>query len=126
MDRNKFSLKSRIVSFKFAFQGLRSLIKNEHNSRIHAVAAISVILLGFFLRISFSEWCFLTIIIGFVFITELLNSSIESLADIICHEKNEQIRKAKDYAAASVLISAISAIITGGLIFIPKIYSLIK
>jgi diacylglycerol kinase (ATP) len=67
----------------------------------------------------------LAIVIGLVFLTELLNSSLESLADIIDPEWNEIIMKAKDYAAAAVLISAIIAIIVGGLIFIPKIVALL-
>jgi diacylglycerol kinase len=64
-------------------------------------------------------------VIGFVFLSELLNSSLESLADVIEPEWNEQIRKAKDYTAAAVLISAIISVIVGGLIFIPKILNLL-
>jgi diacylglycerol kinase len=54
-----------------------------------------------------------------------LNSSIESLADLIDPEFNELIMRAKDYSAAAVLISAIVAIVVGGLIFIPKFLDLI-
>jgi diacylglycerol kinase len=64
-------------------------------------------------------------VIGMVFITELLNSSLESLADHIDPEWNELIMRAKDYGAAAVLISAIVAILAGGLIFIPKLLDLI-
>jgi diacylglycerol kinase len=63
----------------------------------------------------------LIIVIGIVFLTELLNSSVETLADFVDPQWNEQIRKAKDYAAAAVLISAIIAVVVGGFIFIPKI-----
>jgi diacylglycerol kinase (ATP) len=121
MNSDKFSLKSRLASFKFAFRGLWSLLKNEHNSRIHILAAIIAIITGILLKISFPEWCFLTIVIGLVFITELLNSSIEKLADIVDPELNEGIGKTKDYAAAAVLVSALIAVIAGCLIFIPKI-----
>jgi diacylglycerol kinase len=67
----------------------------------------------------------LIIVIGAVFLTELLNSSIESLADLIDPEWNELIMRTKDYSAAAVLISAIVAIVVGGLIFIPKFLDLI-
>jgi diacylglycerol kinase len=67
----------------------------------------------------------LIIVIGAVFLTELLNSSIESLADLIDPEFNELIMRAKDYSAAAVLMSAIVAIVVGGLIFIPKFLDLI-
>lgn len=122
MNSNKFSLKSRLGSFKFAFRGLWSLLKNEHNSRIHLIAAIIAICTGVILKISIIEWSILILVIGIVFLTELLNSSLENLADIIDPEWNEHIKKAKDYAAAAVLISAIIALIAGGLIFIPKIF----
>ncbi|MCX6254470.1 MAG: diacylglycerol kinase family protein [Bacteroidia bacterium] len=121
MSSNKFSLKSRFRSFRFAFNGLWSLLKNEHNSRIHFLVAIVAIALGIILKVTIFEWSLLTMVIGIVFLTELLNSSLETLADFIDPEWNEQIRKAKDYAAAAVLISAIISVVVGGLIFIPKV-----
>ena len=125
MKPRKFSLKSRFGSFKFALNGLCSVLKNEHNSRIHLLVAIIAVVLGIILKLDRYEWSLLIIVIGTVFLTELLNSSLESLADIIDPGWNEQIRKAKDYAAAAVLISAIISVIVGGLIFIPKILDLI-
>jgi diacylglycerol kinase (ATP) len=124
MTSGKFSIKSRLKSFRFAFHGLWSLLKNEHNSRIHLLAAILAIVIGIVLKITSLEWCLLTIVISLVFITELLNSSLETIADIVDPELNEQIKKAKDYAAAAVLVSAIMAAIAGGIIFIPKIIAL--
>lgn len=126
MKADKFSFKSRLGSFRFALNGLRSLLKYEHNSRIHFVAAIITIVLGIIFRINLSEWSLLIVVIGIVFITELFNSSLESLADRIDSEWNEQIRKAKDYAAAAVLVSAVIAIIAGCLIFIPKLLALLQ
>jgi diacylglycerol kinase len=125
MNPNKFSLKSRFGSFRFAMNGLLSLLKNEHNSRIHLLAAILAIITGTIVKLDHYEWSLLIIVIGIVFLTELLNSSLESLADLIDPEWNELIMKAKDYSAAAVLISAIIAIVVGGLIFIPKILNLI-
>jgi len=80
---------------------------------------------GIFLKIDHYEWSLLAIVIGLVFLTELLNSSLESLADIIDPEWNDLIMKAKDYSAAAVLISSIIAIVVGGLIFIPKFADLL-
>lgn len=125
MSSNKFSLKFRFGSFKFAFDGLWSLLKNEHNSRIHFSAAVVAIAMGLILKINPFEWSLLVILIGMVFIIELLNTSLETLADLIDPEWNEMIRLAKDYAAAAVLISAIISVVVGGLIFIPKILDLI-
>ena len=126
MKPKKFSLKSRFGSFKFAFDGLLFLIKNEHNSRIHLLAAIAVIILGIIVKLNQIEWSLMVIVIGLVFLVELLNSSIETLADLINPEWNELIKRAKDYGAAAVLISAIIAMIAGVLIFIPKLLALIQ
>jgi diacylglycerol kinase len=125
MAQKKFSLKSRLESFRFALNGLLLLLKNEHNSRIHILAAIIAIVMGIIMKLDHYEWSLLIIVIGAVFLTELLNSSIESLADLIDPEWNELIMRAKDYSAAAVLISAIVAIVVGGLIFIPKFLDLI-
>jgi len=99
-------------------------LKNEHNARIHLVLAIVAITTGMLLNINAFEWSLIVIVIGIVFLTELLNTSIETLADIVQPEWNEKIRMAKDYSAAAVLISAIISIIVGGIIFIPKILNL--
>ncbi len=126
MNSDKFSLKTRFGSFKFAFHGLWLLVQNEHNSRIHFLAAIVAIAMGIILKINPYEWSLLIIVIGIVFLTELLNSSLETLADFVNPEWNEKIRNVKDYAAAAVLISAITSVVVGALIFIPKILDLIK
>lgn len=124
MNPNRFSMKDRFGSFKFAFNGLCSLFKNEHNSRIHLLATVIAIAMGIILKINLIEWSLLIIMIGIVFLSELLNSSLESLADFIEPEWNEQIRNVKDYAAAAVFISAVVSIIVGGIIFVPKILDL--
>lgn len=125
MNPDKFSLKSRLQSFRFALKGLRSLLKYEHNSRIHFIAAIAVIILGLIMKINLTEWSLLIIVTGMVFITELFNSSLESFADSIKPEWNDMIGKAKDYSAAAVLIAAIISLAVGVIIFAPKLLDLI-
>jgi diacylglycerol kinase (ATP) len=122
----KFSIRSRINSIRYAIEGIASMISNEHNSRIHIIAAVLVIILGIVFRISPGEWMALVIVIGLVFITELINSAIENLADLVDPDENPGIKRLKDYAAASVFIAAITAIITGALVFIPYLLSLLS
>ena len=126
MNSNKFSIKSRLGSFKFAFSGLRQLLKNEHNARIHLLAAFLAIAIGLLLKINIIEWALLTIVIGLIFISELFNTALEKLADFVHPEWNDQIKKVKDFAAAAVFISAIIALVVGGLIFIPRILAIMK
>jgi diacylglycerol kinase len=121
---NSFSISQRLKSFKYAFAGLRTLFTEEHNARIHAIAAVIALTAGFVLKISASEWIFLVGAISLVFICELFNTSLEALADFVSPEKHPQIKKVKDFAAGAVLISALTALITGIIIFSPKIINL--
>jgi diacylglycerol kinase len=121
----RFNIRSRIKSFKYAFEGIASMLRYEHNSRIHLAAAILVIVSGLILNLSLIEWVVIGIVTGLVFITELINSAIELLADLIDPEINSKIKRVKDYAAAAVLISAIMAVVTAVLIFGPRIIALI-
>ena len=117
----KSGLKSTLYSFRYAISGLMALLKNEYNSRIHLIAAALAAVMGIFLHIGITEWVLLFIVIGMVFISELINSALEMLADLIDPETNPKIKLIKDYGAGGVLLSAITAALAGALIFIPKI-----
>jgi diacylglycerol kinase len=122
--RRKFSPADRLRSFRYAFRGIIDLILEEHNFRIHLVVLIIIIAAGIFFRISLTSWFAIIFVSALVLVCESFNSSIEMLADAINPEADERIRKAKDIAAAAVLISAIAAVITGLLIFAPHIMKL--
>jgi len=124
MKQQKFSKRKRLKSFSFAFNGLRILLKEEHNSRIHLLAAICVLIAAFIFNISAFEWIALVFAIGLVMTLELINSAIENMADFISPNKHDKIKKVKDLAAAAVLISAVTALVVGLIIFIPKILDL--
>ncbi|MCK9451150.1 MAG: diacylglycerol kinase family protein [Bacteroidales bacterium] len=99
-------------------------MKEEHNSRIHLLAAICVLIAAFIFNISAFEWIALVFAIGLVMTLELINSAIENMADFISPNKHDKIKKVKDLAAAAVLISAVTALVVGLIIFIPKILDL--
>lgn len=122
--KQKFLLSKRLKSFIFAINGLKILIYEEHNARIHLFAAVCALISGFILNISTIEWILILFAIGFVISFEIINTSIENIADYISPEKNIFIKKIKDLAAAGVLISSIIALIIGLIIFLPKIIGL--
>ena len=124
MKNDGFTLKKRLKSFKFAFHGIYLLIRHEHNAWVHSFAALSVVIAGYYLGLSRSEWITVTMVIGLVLAAEAVNSSIETLCDLVSPGYNEAIKKSKDMAAGAVLIMAIAAAITGLIIFIPKITTL--
>lgn len=122
----KFSLRKRGDSFSHALRGLIYLVKNEHNARIHVAILVIAIVIGVLLKITPAEWIAIAIVSGMVLISELVNSAIENLADIIEPEWNSRIKLIKDYSAAAVLVSSVISAITGGVIFLPRIFLIIK
>jgi diacylglycerol kinase len=78
-----------IRSFPYAFNGIKTALKNEPNFRFHSVAAIAAIALGFYLKLSSLEFALLILTIGFVIIMELVNTTLEALVDIVSPEIKE-------------------------------------
>lgn len=123
MKEEKFSLSKRARSFGYAFCGIKTLLRDEHNSRIHFAAMLLVVVFGFIFNISATEWCIVALCCGAVFSAEAMNSAIEAIADLVSPAYNPLIKKAKDVAAAGVLMMAIGAAVAGLIIFLPKILS---
>lgn len=125
MKREKFFIRQRARSFGYAFEGIRSLLRDEHNSRIHVFAMVCVVVCGFGLRISAMEWCVVALCCGSVLMAEAMNSAVEAIADLVSPEYHPLVKKAKDVAAAGVLMMAIATATAGLIIFLPKIFELI-
>ena len=120
MQQEKFSIRSRIISFAHAFRGIRQFIWHEHNARIHLIATIAVIIAAIAVKVTTGEAATLAIVTGLVWITEIINTCIERLANHITKERHPEIKIVKDLAAGAVLVAAIIAVIVGSFIFIPK------
>ncbi|OJX41445.1 MAG: hypothetical protein BGO78_01565 [Chloroflexi bacterium 44-23] len=116
-------LRGRINSFKPAFRGIFSLIRLEKNAFIHLIATIVVILVSFWLHIALYEWLWIILSITLVWLTELFNTAIEKLCDLINSETHPQIKIIKDLSAGAVLVSALFAVFTALIIFLPRIIS---
>lgn len=121
MQQEKFSIRSRIMSFTHAFRGIRQFVWHEHNARIHLAATIAVIIVALVCKVNSSEAAILTIVTGLVWVTEIINTAVERLSDHITKERHPEIKIIKDLAAGAVLVAAIIAVIVGSFIFIPKI-----
>lgn len=116
-------LQKRIQSFKHAFGGIRTLFRETPNAWIQLVALVLVILLGVLFPLSSGEWLALVIVTGAVFSMEALNTALERLSDYASNKEiHPLVKKTKDLAAAGVLIAALTALIVGAIIFIPKIF----
>jgi diacylglycerol kinase (ATP) len=121
MNETPFSLRNRVKSFSYAFQGIKTFFLTQHNAWIHALATVIVIILGNVVKLSTSEWCWIGLAIALVFITEMLNTAIEFLTDIVSPDYHPLAKKTKDVAAGAVLFSAVFSLVIAFLIFIPKV-----
>ena len=113
----EYKNKSIAESFRNAFNGILEAVKSERNLVIHLVCAIIVVAAGIILDIDLLRWICLTMVIGIVFVSELVNTAIEKLTDMVTPEYCEQARRVKDIGAAALLISALVAVTAGILIF---------
>jgi undecaprenol kinase len=112
----------RILSFKYALEGLGSAFKKEPNLKIHFLAALVVIVAGVYLNISTIDWIAVMICIGAVISVELTNTALEEVVDSFTDSAHPGAKLAKDVSAAAVLIVCLMALFIGILIFWPLIF----
>lgn len=116
-------IRKRQRSLGYAWQGLRVFWKTEPHALVHAMATVIAIAAGCWFHLNKNEWKWLLIAIFLVWITEILNTAIEKLADIVSPGYSIAVKQVKDMTAAAVLLSAAFAVVTGLIIFLPKIIS---
>ncbi len=114
---NKIKGSKLLRSFNLAITGIFSAIKSERNMKIHIIAAILVLILSFFFRLTQSEFLFIALAVTLVFITEIFNTSIEKLGDAITKDHHEIIKIAKDISAGAVLVASSFAVLVGIVVF---------
>jgi len=117
-------MKNRIEAFVNAFNGLILLFKETYHARIHALAVLFVVFFGFWFKLSIAEWVSVILCMALVVSLEAVNSSIEYTVNLASPKYHKLAKKAKDVAAASVLLASIFSVIIAGLIFIPKMFSI--
>src|SRR5207302_2052670 len=104
-------------SFNYAFEGIIHVLRTQRNLRIHFVIAIVGIGAAAALGVGRDDLILLLIAIAFVLVAEMVNSAIEGALDVSTTSFDPNAKLAKDIAAGAVLISAITAIAVGYLIF---------
>ena len=102
------------ASFGYAFAGLTAAWRTQRNLRIHAVLGLGVVAAGFLLRIAPLGWGIIALAIGLVVAAELFNTALESVVDLVSPQDHQLAKRAKDVAAAGVLIAALAAAAAGG------------
>jgi len=118
-------------SFRYALNGLITLIRTERNFRIMVVVCVIVNLCGFGLdavgeHLNRYEWAILWGAMGLVFVSEGLNTALETTIDVLHPEIHPMIGRAKDMAAGATLSASIVAIIVGLYVFAPHVMSILQ
>ncbi|HYE56360.1 MAG TPA: diacylglycerol kinase family protein [Chitinophagaceae bacterium] len=113
---------ARTLSFTYAFAGIVLFFRSEQNARIHLAATAGAVAVSCIYGVSLTEAVLLVMVTALVWAAEMFNTCIEKIMDFISMERHPQIKFIKDVAAGAVLVTAIAALITGLIIFIPKIF----
>ena len=110
-----------VESFNSAVEGFIYVLKTERNMRIHFLMALFFILLGIALSFSYLEMISLTVTIALVLASEMVNTVVELIVDVIKNEFHPMARIIKDVAAGAVLLTSVNAIIVGYILFARRI-----
>lgn len=115
--------RSLLHSFNWAFDGIVHALRHERNMWIHFAIAGLVLIAGLFFALSRLEVVALLVAISFVLITEMLNTAVEHIVDLITDANDPRAKIAKDVAAGAVLVAAVNAVAVAYLVFYDKITS---
>ncbi|HEY3227568.1 MAG TPA: diacylglycerol kinase family protein [Roseiflexaceae bacterium] len=114
-----------LVSFRYAFAGIRYLLWTQRNAKIHTAIAIVAVALALLLRIDRGEWLALVLTIALVLGAEGVNTAVEAAVDLASPGYHPLAKIAKDVAAGMVLLIAIAAVIVGLIIFLPHLLPIV-
>jgi diacylglycerol kinase (ATP) len=111
-----------LESFRFAMAGLWYALRTQRNARVHLMIAAAAIAVGVWVHLSTVEWAILTLTIGFVLVSELLNTVAETLIDMVSPGYHPLAKVTKDVTAGAVLLGAMVSAIVGFLLLGPRLW----
>ncbi|MEQ9809325.1 diacylglycerol kinase family protein [Streptococcus jiangjianxini] len=124
--QNKWKNRTLTASMEFAVTGVVNAYREERNMRKHMISTFLAVLAGIVFQISAVEWLFLLLSIFLVISFEIVNSAIENVVDLASDYHFSMLAKnAKDMAAGAVLVISGYALLTGLIIFVPKMWQLV-
>jgi diacylglycerol kinase len=113
-----------INSFKYAIKGIAKEMMSGASFKVMLVFLVAVIIAGLIFGITLTEWILILLCCGITLTAEMINTSIETVVDMICKDHDPMAEKAKDIAAGAVLVFSIFSAAIGAIIFIPYIIAL--
>ena len=124
-DIKKRGLSRFKKSFKYSLDGLAYAYKYEQSMFIHFIATVFAIIMGFICDITPTEWLIILITIGVVLASELINTALEAVVDLVTLEIHPLAKIAKDCGSAATFVLAIAAALIGIAIYLPKILDIL-
>ncbi|HMB65812.1 MAG TPA: diacylglycerol kinase family protein [Patescibacteria group bacterium] len=112
-------MKRLIKSFLYAFKGLSKTWREEKNLQVQSLAALLILVLAFYLRISSGEWLAVIFAIALVLTMEMINSAVERITDVLKPRINGYVKEIKDIMAGAVMLASVTALIIGLIVFLP-------
>ena len=121
--RQRFTTKSRVESFKYAFGGIVHVFRTQHNAWIHAAINVAVVVLALWLKASPIDWAVLVLAMMAVWVSEFINTAVEAVVDVAADgEISSMAGVAKDVAAGAVLVAAAGSVVVGLLVLGPPLW----
>ena len=114
---------SFLHSFGFAVQGFRMAIRTERNIKVMLAGAVLAVLLALACRVSAVGWAVILIGCGAVLCAELLNTSIETIVDLVSPEFHPLAGRAKDISAAAVWVLCLFVALAGCIVYVSALLS---
>jgi len=115
-----------ILSFKCALEGIRYVVRTQRNFRFHLAAALLVLLVASWLKVTLNAWAVLILTISNVLVVELINTAIEVMVDMVSPEYHPLAKNVKDLAAGAVLLVAMASVVVGLVILGPPLWRLVR
>ena len=114
-------LRRHHISLIHAYEGIRWAFTTQPNFTVHLTLSCIAVAGGLFFQVSPVEWMMITATIVFGLVCEIINTSLESITDLVTQEWRVKAKIAKDVAAGMMLIYAFGAVLIAIIIFLPKI-----
>lgn len=121
-----FNIRRLPASFRYAARGIWHVLRTEQNAQFHFLATIVAVTLSLVFEISAVEFALILLAIGFVIVSEVVNTIIEDFLDVIHPQHHQAVRRIKDALAGAVLLAAIIAVSVAILVFGPYFVAAIE
>ncbi len=120
-EKQKGKNKTFFIAMGHALDGIIRAFKTERNLRIDYIIGLFVLVLSLFFNFTKTEFACICLTIGFVIFSEMINSTVEYIVDLMTDKYDDRAKAAKDIAAGGVLISSIVAVAVAYFLFMDKL-----